>query len=79
MMASPRTLFSVKSSLAQSLIREKKKKKRRKRTYLCLDKGKAAAQLSFSKKICKKYCLNENQANVNTDELLIFVSQSEKH
>lgn len=78
MMASPRTLFSVKSSLAQSLIREKKKK-RRKRTYLCLDKGKAAAQLSFSKKICKKYCLNENQANVNTDELLIFVSQSEKH
>lgn len=77
MMASPRTLFSVKSSLAQSLIRGKKK--RRKRTYLCLDKGKAAAQLSFSKKICKKYCLNENQANVNTDELLIFVSQSEKH
>ena len=79
MMASPRTLFSVPRLLWHKVFLEKKKKGRKKRTYLCLEKGKAAAQLSFSKKICKKYCLNQNQANVNTDELLIFVSQTDKH
>ena len=78
-MASPRTLFSVPSLPWHKVLLGEKKKKRRKRTYLCLDKGKAAAKLSFSKKIYKKYCLNENQANVNTDELLIFVSQTDKH